>query len=88
MKVMRTSTHTDPGITYCNNFCTCQFKYAKPCINEFGVPWCSEWWDGSVRDYARATLVLGKVGSVFMLPNGTMVLDKADDGFPYWASYT
>lgn len=88
MQVVRTSTTSDSGITYCNNFCTCQFKYAKPCINEFGVPWCSEWWDGSVRDSSRATLVVGKVGSVFMLPNGTMVLDKAGDGFPYWASYT
>ncbi|KAK5045165.1 hypothetical protein LTR84_009498 [Exophiala bonariae] len=88
IQVMRTSTHSDSGITYCNNFCHCQFKYAKPCLDEFGVSWCIEWWDGTVRDFNNATLVVGNVGSVLMLPNGTMVLDKAEDGFPFWASYT
>jgi hypothetical protein len=85
MQLVRTSTKTDSGITYCNNFCTCQFKYARPCLNEFGVDWCIEWWDGTVRDAHRTKLALGIVKNLFIMANGTLVVDKADGEFPYWA---
>lgn len=85
MQLVRTSTQTNSGITYCNTFCTCQFKYARPCINEFGVDWCIEWWDGSVRDAHRPKLAIGVVKNIFIMANGSLVVDKSDGQFPYWA---
>lgn len=78
--VARSSTDLSPSVTWCNFYCTCIFANPTPCVNEWNVPWCQEMIDGTVRDAAHLDIVLGLVADVFLMPNGSLLLDR---GRPY-----
>lgn len=74
--VVRNSTQYDPGVTWCDFYCSCILRNPVPCVNEWNVPYCQEWIDGTVRNAARFQEVLGYNDAAYLLPNGSLLLDR------------
>ncbi|KIW22960.1 uncharacterized protein PV07_11200 [Cladophialophora immunda] len=84
MTVMRTSTVQNQGVTWCDYYCSCIFKYPVPCVNEWNIPQCREMPDGTVRDASNMQIVLAYIEDVIILPNNSILLDRGQDGgFPF-----
>ncbi|EXJ56807.1 hypothetical protein A1O7_07151 [Cladophialophora yegresii CBS 114405] len=87
MTVARNTTVPDNDANWCDASCSCIFAEAVPCINMWGVPRCRELIDGTVRDANNLLIVLAYTGSVTVLANGTLVIDRYQGGyFPFVAA--
>jgi hypothetical protein len=85
--VVRTSTFHTPSVTWCDNYCKCMHKDPISCVNEMNIPMCQEMRDGTVRDANRTDLVIGYVDSSYVMPNGSLLLDRGQRGVPYFLVY-
>ncbi|KAL2432228.1 hypothetical protein ABEF95_004775 [Exophiala dermatitidis] len=76
----RSSTDKNTGVTWCDYYCKCIFRHPVPCVNEWNIPLCQEFWDGTVRDASNYSTVLGAIEDSWVMPNGSLLVDR---GTPY-----
>ncbi|EHY59670.1 hypothetical protein HRR83_001055 [Exophiala dermatitidis] len=78
--LVRNSTDENTGVTWCDYYCKCIFRHPVPCVNEWNIPLCQEFWDGTVRDASNYSTVLGAIDDSWVMPNGSLLVDR---GTPY-----
>ncbi|EXJ78193.1 hypothetical protein A1O3_09354 [Capronia epimyces CBS 606.96] len=83
--VARSSTEDNEAVTWCDFYCKCIFRHPVPCVNEWNIPLCQELSDGTIRDASNLSTVIGTINSAWVMPNGSLLLDR---GMPYVAENT